>query len=307
MPLVAFGTGTTASSGEDSPVDALRAAILGGIRHIDSAVYYGERFLGCQLRRLFGRASAHDTGIISRGKLFITSKIEPSHPTIRKALERYSTAVFSQRTRAVLVRSFSLAGASSPRLRDRVFAEDSFSQRLGRRRESRAARETLSSSPSHLIWPDSSDENEQPLDVSSLTLNAGGVVRIFIASWMGNRVETSTPAMEQAAFAMVEKAVLDLVRLSLKNLGIAKLDLLLAHSAPAKREHLLPFWWALVRMKTRYGLVGSVGVSNFAVADLQVRNLTGRGHLGMMLTGGAGTCFISLVCSSGDQFSCSSD
>ena len=84
MPLVAFGT----ADREPSSGAALRAAIIeGGVRHIDSAIWYGEQWLGRELKRILIREE--ERNIITRSVLFITTKLEPSDEAVGAALKRY--------------------------------------------------------------------------------------------------------------------------------------------------------------------------------------------------------------------------
>ncbi|KAH3666662.1 hypothetical protein WICMUC_005479 [Wickerhamomyces mucosus] len=86
IPSLALGTATPPEEHEAVP-EAVKAAIRAGIRHIDTAWYYGtEKYIGKALKELI------DAGEIKREELFITTKVWPAlwdraETSIKKSLE----------------------------------------------------------------------------------------------------------------------------------------------------------------------------------------------------------------------------
>lgn len=86
MPLIAFGTGSTNYLPEILEV----AITTGDIRHIDSAVSYGEQATGRILKRVICTGSGKTTVSVPRVELFVTSKLDPSDSEFACVLSRFS-------------------------------------------------------------------------------------------------------------------------------------------------------------------------------------------------------------------------
>ncbi|CAD7947799.1 unnamed protein product [Amoebophrya sp. A120] len=266
MPLVAFGTGTGTTT------EALANAILlGHIRHLDSAIWYGEDWLGTFLESFFAQHKPY----IGRQDLFITTKVEPSDDDVRMLLER----------------EFPKSGAETTNPKPGVAYVRMDPVTLQPLPESYRKKEekSLDQVDERDVWMAAQNKKGQDKlnwliyrkvqeSRSQLGLIAGGKIKKQKGlpgargpaavqvhdrkDQTGERPATSSTSVEQQPHNYE-----DFDETAEQDEDATKLDMLLAHSMPAQERHWVPFWKALMFVK-REGLVKSIGVSNWSVKAL---------------------------------------
>ncbi|CAD7922432.1 unnamed protein product [Amoebophrya sp. A25] len=276
MPLVAFGTGSTGSFTREGE-NALQTAILeGGVRHVDSAMYYGEKRLGQVLQRIF----LAEKGRFKRKDLLITTKVEPTDPRIQKVLRSGWGGNEGQQTlvegvpvlEANEAHNVENRGATAACGKHKIFThseDESESAQRGSHEHGRGEVRVASCKTKSTMSERKHERKHEDVD-----LNAD---RNHVEEWKDLEAQHYRQHHRQQD---LNRVVADMVKRSLRDLGVDQVDLLLAHSAPMRESDLIRFYRSLLHCQKDLKLTRSVGVSNFAIHHLE--RLRKNLHPGLM-------------------------